>query len=237
MGTIADNYKRLRDSISPEVAIIVASKTRTPEEVKEVIEAGATDIGENYVYPEAVNKYKLLGDTAKKVNWHLIGPLQKNKINKALPIFDMIQTVDSSRIMRDIDKRLEKAEKSVIPILLEINSGGEETKSGFLPDFSLIKDALLEMEELKHIRIKGLMTMGPAFGNPEDARPYFKLTRELFEKLGDIRTVNSEMKILSMGMSNSYRVAIEEGSNMVRIGSLIFGMRTLNDQGPKNNAS
>jgi len=82
------------------------------------------------------------------------------------------------------------------------------------------------MEELKHIRIKGLMTMGPAFGNPEDARPYFKLTRELFEKLGDIKTVNSEMKILSMGMSNSYRVAIEEGSNMVRIGSLIFGMRT-----------
>lgn len=226
MGTIADNYKRLRDSISPEVAIIVASKTRTPEEVKEVIEAGATNIGENYVYPEAVNKYKLLGDTAKKVRWHLIGPLQKNKINKALPIFDMIQTVDSSRILRDIDKRLEKAGKSVIPILLEINSGGEETKSGFLPDFSLIKDALLEIEELKHIRIKGLMTMGPALGNPEDARPYFKLTRELFEKLGDIRTVNSEMKILSMGMSNSYRVAIEEGSNMVRIGSLIFGMRT-----------
>lgn len=226
MGTIADNYKRLRDSISPEVAIIVASKTRTPEEVKEVIEAGATNIGENYVYPEAVNKYKLLGDTAKKVRWHLIGPLQRNKINKALPIFDMIQTVDSSRILRDIDKRLEKAGKSVIPILLEINSGGEEIKSGFLPDFSLIKDAFLEMEELKHIRIKGLMTMGPAFGNPEDARPYFKLTRELFEKLGDIRTVNSEMKILSMGMSNSYRVAIEEGSNMVRIGSLIFGMRT-----------
>ena len=226
MGKIAENYRKLRDSIPSYVTLVIATKTRTPDEIEEVIEAGATDIGENYVYPEAVNKYKLLGDTAKEVRWHLIGPLQKNKINKALPIFDMIQTVDSSRIMRDIDKRLEKAGKSVIPILLEVNSGGEETKSGFLPDFSLIKDALLEIEELKHIRIKGLMTMGPRFGDPQDARPYFKLTRELFEKLGDIKTINSEMKILSMGMSNSYRVAIEEGSNMVRIGSLIFGMRT-----------
>ncbi len=226
MGKIEENYKRLRDTIPDYVAIVVASKTRTPDEIEEVIQAGATDIGENYVYPEAFNKYQSLGEIARTVKWHLIGPLQKNKINKALPIFGLIQTVDSSRNAREIDKRAEKAGKSVIPVLLEINSGREAAKSGFPPDFSTIKEAIIKVEELKHIRIKGLMTMGPRFGDLEIARPYFRITRELFGKLKEVNTKNSRMEILSMGMSNSYTVAIEEGSNMVRIGSLIFGERT-----------
>lgn len=226
MGKIGGNYKRLRESIPLDVSIVVASKTRTYDEVEEVIEAGATLIGENYVYPEALNKYQLLGEKAKRVRWHLIGPLQKNKINKALPIFDLIQTVGSLHIAREIDKRVERAGKSIIPVLLEINSGREESKSGFLPDLSIIKEVILEIEELRNIMIKGLMTMGPMYGNPENARPYFKITREIFERLKEVETKNSMMEILSMGMSNSYKVAIEEGSNMVRIGSLIFGERT-----------
>jgi len=226
MGKIGDNYKRLRESIPLDVSIVVASKTRTHDEVEEVIEAGATLIGENYVYPEALNKYQLLGEKAKRIRWHLIGPLQKNKINKALPIFDLIQTVGSLHIAREIDKRVERAGKSIIPVLLEINSGREESKSGFLPGLSIIKEAILEIEELRNIAIKGLMTMGPMYGNPENARPYFKITREIFERLKEVETKNSMMEILSMGMSNSYKVAIEEGSNMVRIGSLIFGERT-----------
>lgn len=226
MGKIGNNYKRLRESIPLDVSIVVASKTRTYNEVEEVIEAGATLIGENYVYPEALNKYQLLGEKAKRVRWHLIGPLQKNKINKALPIFDLIQTVGSLHIAREIDKRVERAGKSIIPVLIEINSGREESKSGFLPDLSIIKEAILEIEELRNIMIKGLMTMGPMYGNPENARPYFKITREIFERLKEVETKNSMMVILSMGMSNSYKVAIEEGSNMVRIGSLIFGERT-----------
>ncbi len=225
MGKIGDNYKRLRESIHLVVSIVVASKTRTYNEVGEVIEAGATLIGENYVYPEALNKYQLLGEKAERVRWHLIGPLQKNKINKALLIFDLIQTVGSLHIAREIDKRVERAGKSIIPVLLEINSGREESKSGFLPDLSIIKEAILEIEELRNIMIKGLMTMGPMYGNPENARPYFKITREIFERLKEVETKNSMMEILSMGMSNSYKVAIEEGSNMVRIGSLIFGER------------
>lgn len=226
MGKIGDNYKRLRESIPLDVSIVVASKTRTHDEVEEVIKAGATLIGENYVYPEALNKYQLLGEKAKRIRWHLIGPLQKNKINKALPIFDLIQTVGSLHIAREIDKRVERAGKSIIPVLLEINSGREESKSGFLPDLSIIKEAISEIEELRNIMIKGLMTMGPMYGNPENARPYFKITREIFERLKEVETKNSMMEILSMGMSNSYKVAIEEGSNMVRIGSLIFGERT-----------
>ncbi len=225
MASIRDNYKRLRELIPEDVSIVVASKTRTLEEIEEVIEAGATIIGENYVYPEALNKYISLGEIAKKVKWHLIGPLQKNKINKALQMFNLIQTIDSLKISKEINKRANKAGKSVIQVLLEINSGREETKSGFPPDFEVIKNVILEMEKLKNINIRGLMTMGPMFGDPENARVYFKITKDLFERIKDIKTKKCKMEILSMGMSNSYRVAIEEGSNMVRIGTLIFGER------------
>jgi pyridoxal phosphate enzyme (YggS family) len=225
MGKITDNYRKLRDSIKDDVTIVVATKTRSVKEMAEVIEGGAEHIGENYAYPEATEKYEELGDLAVKVKWHLIGHLQSNKINKALPIFDLIQTVESVEKARDIDSRVENAGKIFIPILLEINSGKEKTKTGFMPTFTSIKKALIQMEDLKHIEIKGLMTMGPDEGNPLDARKYFTLTRKIFEKLKDVQTINSKMEILSMGMSNSYKVAIEEGANMVRIGSLIFGER------------
>jgi pyridoxal phosphate enzyme (YggS family) len=225
VGKISDNYRKLRDSTKDDVTIVVATKARNVNEITEVIEAGAEHIGENYVYPEASEKYEELGDLAIKVKWHLIGHLQSNKINKAIPIFDLIQTVDSIEKAIEIDKRVENAGKIFVPVLLEINSGKEKTKTGFMPVITAIKKALTQMEDLKNIEIRGLMTMGPAEGNPADARKYFTLTRKIFEKLRDVNTINSKMEILSMGMSNSYKVAIEEGSNMVRIGSLIFGER------------
>ena len=225
MEKITDNYKKLRDSIKDDITIIVATKTRSVNEITEVIEAGAEHIGENYVYPEASGKYEELGDLAIKVKWHLIGHLQSNKINKAIPIFDLIQTVESIEKAIEIDKRVENAGKIFVPVLLEINSGKEKAKTGFMPFITLIKKALIQMEKLKHIEIRGLMTMGPLEGKPADARPYFTLTRKIFEKLKDVDTINSKMEILSMGMSNSYKVAIQEGANMVRIGSLIFGER------------
>jgi pyridoxal phosphate enzyme (YggS family) len=225
VGKISDNYRKLRDSTKDDVTIVVATKARNVNEITEVIEAGAEHIGENYVYPEASEKYEELGDLAIKVKWHLIGYLQSNKINKAIPIFDLIQTVDSIEKAIEIDKRVENAGKIFVPVLLEINSGKEKTKTGFMPVITAIKKSLTQMEDLKNIEIRGLMTMGPAEGNPADARKYFTLTRKIFEKLKDVNTINSKMEILSMGMSNSYKVAIEEGSNMVRIGSLIFGER------------
>jgi pyridoxal phosphate enzyme (YggS family) len=225
VGKISDNYRKLRDSTKDDVTIVVATKARNVNEITEVIEAGAEHIGENYVYPEASEKYEELGDLAIKVKWHLIGYLQSNKINKAIPIFDLIQTVDSIEKAIEIDKRVENAGKIFVPVLLEINSGKEKTKTGFMPVITAIKKSLTQMEDLKNIEIRGLMTMGPAEGNPENARKYFTLTRKIFEKLKDVNTINSKMEILSMGMSNSYKVAIEEGSNMVRIGSLIFGER------------
>jgi pyridoxal phosphate enzyme (YggS family) len=225
MGKISDNYKKIRDSVKDDVTIVAATKTRSVDDIIEVIEAGARHIGENYVYPEAAEKYEELGDIAMKVKWHLIGHLQSNKINKALPIFDLIQTVDSLQKAIEIDKRVENAGKIFVPVLLEINSGREKAKTGFMPVIKTIKETLIQMEELKNIEIRGLMTMGPAEGNPTDARKYFTSTKKIFEKLKDVDTINSKMEILSMGMSNSYKVAIEEGANMVRIGSLIFGER------------
>ena len=128
MGKISDHYKKIRDSIKDDVKIVVATKTRIADEIIEVIEAGAEHIGENYVYPEATEKYEALGDLAMKVKWHLIGHLQSNKINKALPIFDLIQTVDSLNTAIEIDKRVENAGKIFVPVLLEINSGKEKSK-------------------------------------------------------------------------------------------------------------
>lgn len=225
MGKISDNYKKLRDSVKNDVTIVVATKTRSINKIREVLEAGAEHIGENYVYPEATEKYEELGDMSIKLKWHLIGHLQSNKINKALPIFDLIQTVDSIEKAVNIDKRVENAGKIFMPVLLEINSGREKSKTGFMPDIKEIKKALVKIEELKHIEVRGLMTMGPITGNPDNARKYFTLTRKIFEKIKDVATINSKMEILSMGMSNSYKVAIDEGANMIRIGSLIFGER------------
>lgn len=227
--SITENYQKIREEIRGDISIVVASKTRTPEEIAEVIEAGATDIGENYVQ-EAEKMKQELGEKANTVKWHMIGYLQKNKINKALPVFDVIQTIDSLEKAQAIDKRAERAGKRVVPVLVEINIGSEDSKAGVKPEEhepfeeymeKLVRDA----SRLEHLRVEGLMTMGPRFGNPEDSRPYFRRTREIFERITGLHIPNVDMKYLSMGMTNSYRVAIEGGSNMVRIGTAIFGER------------
>jgi pyridoxal phosphate enzyme (YggS family) len=152
----------------------------------------------------------------------MIGHLQRNKAKKAVKVFDMIETVDSMKLAREIDKSCQKIGK-VMSVLIEINSGEESQKAGVMPEDAI--PLIQEMSILKNIRIVGLMTMGPFSGNPEDARPYFQKTRKVFERLKDMNLPDVEMKYLSMGMSNSYKVALEEGANMVRIGTKIFGER------------
>jgi pyridoxal phosphate enzyme (YggS family) len=227
--SITENYQKIRREIPENILIVVASKTRTPEEIVEVIEAGAKVIGENYVQ-EAEKMKQELGEKANTVKWHMIGHLQKNKINKALPVFDVIQTIDSLEKAQAIDKRAERAGKRVIPVLIEINIGSEDSKAGVKPEehepFEEYMEKLIrDVSRLEHLRVEGLMTMGPRFGNPEDSRPYFRRTKEIFEKIRGLNIPNVDMKYLSMGMTNSYKVAIEEGSNMVRIGTAIFGPR------------
>jgi len=227
--SITENYTRLREEIPADVTIVVSCKTRAAEEIEEAINAGATDIGENYVQ-QAGQMYSALREKAAKVKWHMIGHLQTNKINKALRIFDVIQTLDSLEKAVAIEKRVEKAKRKIVPVFIEINIGSEDSKAGIRPDEhepfeAYIEKLIMDMSELEHLRIEGLMTMGPRFGNPENVRPYFKRTRNIFERIKNISLPNVDMKYLSMGMTNSRRVAIEEGSNMVRIGTAIFGER------------
>jgi len=227
--SISTNYAKLREETPEDVNIVLSVKAKTLEEIEEAIDAGATDIGENYVQ-EAGSIYSLLRKKARKIRWHMIGPLQTNKINKALRTFDVIQTVDSLEKAVAIDKRVERARKQVIPVYIEINIGNEDSKAGIKPAEhepfeEYIEKLIREVSELEHIRLEGLMTMGPRFGDPEEVRPYFKRTRRIFERIKGLDLPNVDMKYLSMGMTNSYKVAIEEGSNMIRIGTAIFVKR------------
>ncbi len=216
--TIKENVEKILSELPEGVTLVGAAKTRTAEEIQEAVDVGVKIIGENYVQ-EAERAFRVIGRRAK---WHLIGPLQRNKAKKAVEIFDMIETVDSVRIAREIDKRC-RAIGKIMPVLIEINSGREEQKAGIFPEDAL--ELIREISALSNIKIMGLMTMGPRFGNPEDSRPYFIKTRKIFEKIKSLNLPGVEMKYLSMGMTNSYKIAIEEGANMVRIGTLVFGRR------------
>ena len=218
MTDIEANYREIKRSIPDEVTLVAAAKSRTAEEVATAIRAGITIVGHNYVQ-EAERMIEVLGDQA---TWHMLGHLQKNKVKKAVHLFDMVETVDSWSLAELIDRRCATIGK-VMPVLVEVNSGRESNKTGILPEE--VEDFLRRLADLDHIRVQGLMTMGPPFGDPEDARPYFRETKATFDRLLRTGIPNIEMRYLSMGMSNSYKIAIEEGSNMVRIGTKLFGPR------------
>lgn len=215
---IEQNVSQILSELPAGVELVAAAKTRQPAEILEAAEAGVKIIGENYVQ-EAERAYEAAGN---KVKWHFIGHLQKNKVKKAVRIFDMIETVDSSELAREIDKRCTQIGK-VMPILIEINSGREEQKAGVLPEEA--EQLIREISAYQNIKVMGLMTMGPFAGDPEDSRPYFVETRKIFERIEQLQLPNVDMRYLSMGMTNSYKIAIEEGANIVRIGSKIFGER------------
>lgn len=218
MSLIRENIKNLFKELPQDVMLVCAVKSRNLEEILEAVEAGITVIGENYVQ-EAEKHFEVIGD---KVKWHLIGHLQLNKVKKAVGIFDMIETLDSLELAEELNRRCREIKK-IMPVLVEINSAKEPQKFGIFPEdvMSFIK----EVSSLENIRIQGLMTMGPAFLDPEKMRPYFKLTKELFDKIKNLNLNNVEMRYLSMGMSDSYLVAISEGANIIRIGTKIFGRR------------
>ncbi|MBU4202721.1 MAG: YggS family pyridoxal phosphate-dependent enzyme [Acidobacteria bacterium] len=215
---INDNVKTLLKELPANVTLVAAAKARTPAEILQAAEAGIQVVGENYVQ-EAEEAYRAVGH---RVRWHFIGQLQKNKVQKAVKIFDMIETVDSFELAEEIEKRAGRAAR-IMNVLIEINSGREPQKAGVLPEEA--EELIRKIARLQNIHIKGLMTMGPFTGDPEDARPYFIETRKLFEKIKAAAIPRVDMEFLSMGMTNSYQVAIEEGANIVRIGTKIFGER------------
>ena len=192
--------------------LVAVSKKKSVEEIKEAIETGVQIIGENRIQ-EAEKKYKKLKDyfCDNKVEFHFIGHLQTNKAKKAVKMFDLIQTVDSIKLAQEIDKRAEQINK-IQDVLIEVNISREPQKTGIIPEDTI--KFLKSLSGFYNIKVRGLMCI-PRFG--KDSRPYFQLMKQLFDE--------SKLEILSMGMSNDYKVAIEEGSNMIRIGTKIFGER------------
>jgi len=216
LKAIRENVERLLIEIPPSVTIIAVCKTRTVMEVNAAFEAGLRHFGHNYVQ-EAQAMLSQLSFTA---DWHLIGHLQRNKSGEAVQLFNFIDSVDSIRLTQELEKRCLQVGK-VLPVLIEVNSGREENKNGALPDD--IEELAVFISHQSHLHLEGLMTMGPRSGDPQESRPYFVETRRLFERLASQNLANTGMRYLSMGMSNSYQVAIQEGANMIRLGTVIFG--------------
>jgi PLP dependent protein len=217
--TIDDNVRQILAELPPGVTLVAAAKTRSPREIMQAVAAGVRIIGENYVQ-EAETAYQVIGSQAE---WHFIGHLQRNKVKRAVELFDMIETVDSTEIAGEINKKCQQIGKTM-PVLVEINSGREAQKAGVYPEKA--GELITAMADLKHIRVMGLMTMGPATGLAEKLRACFYETRKVFDQLKQLAQPNTEMKYLSMGMTDSYKIALEEGANIIRIGSKIFGARS-----------
>jgi len=224
--SLRENLERIREKIRVkselvgrdprEITLVVVTKTVKADRIEEAIAAGVNIIGESRVQ-EAKEKYEKV---KSRIIWHLVGHLQSNKAKDAVKIFDLIHSVDSAKLAKEIDKQARKAGK-IQKILVEVNVSGEESKYGLGPEEVIT--FLQEVSRLPDIKVKGLMTMAPLYENPEDCRPYFRKLKELVEEVKAENIKNVEMTYLSMGMSNDFEVAIEEGSNMVRIGRAIFG--------------
>ncbi len=226
--SIAENLKTVQDRIASaakrtgrepsSIKLVVVTKTIDAGRIREAVTAGANVLGENRVQ-EARDKIEQLGQIA---SWHLIGALQANKAKYAVKLFDLIHSVDSLELAKEIDRQASKIGK-VQNVLIEVNIAGEESKTGVAA-----KDAAALVREaatLKNISVKGLMTMPPFSDNPEDSRPYFKKLRELAASIANVSVPGVSMKELSMGMSGDFEVAVEEGATMVRVGTAIFGKR------------
>jgi len=204
-----------------DVLLCAVSKTRTPEEINIAIDAGVTDIGENKVQ-EIMDKF----EAVKPVRWHMIGHLQTNKVKYIIDKVSMIHSVDSYKLAAEINKRAAQ-HGLVMDILLQVNSAEEESKFGITTDETekLIKDIL---DTCENIRIRGLMCIAPYADDPEDIKVYFEDVKKQYDEFGKIEHPRLDFKYLSMGMSHDFPVAIEAGSNLVRVGSAIFGERNYN---------
>ena len=225
MSTIRENLLRVIDRIEKaalragrdpkEIKLVAVSKTVEPARIREAIEAGASLLGENYVQ-EAQKKIGMIG---RPVAWHFIGHLQSNKAKVAVQLFDMIHSLDSVHLAEELNRRATQ-EGRVLKVLIEVNLAREATKFGTDEEklFTLTK----RIKELDHLSLEGLMTMPPFFDSPEESRPYFIELRKWKERMGQ---EGMPIEELSMGMSNDFEIAIEEGATYVRVGTAIFGPR------------
>jgi pyridoxal phosphate enzyme (YggS family) len=213
-------YEQLiADLGSHHTTLVAVSKTKSVEEIKELYDLGQRDFGENYVQELTEKQSQLPGD----IRWHFIGHLQSNKVKQIAPFIHLIQSIDSLKLLQEVNKQAQKNNR-LIDCLLQVHIAQEETKFGL--DENELKGLLNNsISQLQNIRIAGLMGMASFTDDIEKVRIEFKYLRSIFDKYANLQTSNIKLQTLSMGMSSDYTTAIEEGSNMVRIGSLIFGAR------------
>jgi pyridoxal phosphate enzyme (YggS family) len=214
------NYTTIKQELDGKKVVLVAvSKTKPAEEIQELYELGHRDFGENYVQELVEKQEKLPND----IHWHFIGHLQSNKVKYIAPFISLIQSVDSVKLLKEINKQAAKNDR-IIDVLLQMHIAQEETKFGL--DEKVLEDIITNsLSHLKNVRVTGLMGMASFTENAEQVRKEFQFLRSIFDKYKSKQLPNLQFTTLSMGMSGDYQVAIEEGSNMVRIGSLLFGAR------------
>lgn len=227
---ISENILKIREQIASAcsrsnrdptgITIVAVSKNRSDQQIKEVIDAGIYDIGENRVQ-EAFLKYNTVRGTPYAVHtkWHMVGHLQTNKVKEAVKFFASIQSVDSLRLAKEIDVQATRIGKTQ-DVMLEVKTSPEATKFGLKPQE--IQGASEEIARLRNLRVLGLMTIAPLSDDPEQARPYFRKLRELRDEINRLSLFSCQLSALSMGMTDDFEVAIEEGSTMVRLGRAIF---------------
>ena len=204
-----------------EVTLVAVSKMKPLEDIETLLETGQMEYGENYVQ-ELCDKYEKI---SRPVHWHMIGHLQTNKVKYIIDKTVLIHSVDSVHLAKQIEKEAEKRNLTA-QILIQVNIAEEETKFGL--DTEELLQIIMEISKFPHVHIRGLMTSAPFVADPEENRCYFKKLHELFVDIGKKNIDNVTMDILSMGMTNDYEVAIEEGATMVRVGTGIFGERNYN---------
>jgi pyridoxal phosphate enzyme (YggS family) len=225
MSSVKENLLKVRERIEraaqkagrdpKEIKLVAVSKTVEVDRIKEAIEAGVSILGENYVQ-EAQEKIEALG---KSVSWHFIGHLQSNKAKYAVRLFDVIHSIDSIPLAEELNRRVEQPDR-VIRVMIEVNLSKEATKFG--TDEERVLNLARRIQNLDHLSLEGLMTMPPYFDSPEMSRPYYVALRELKDRMVK---EGIPLKELSMGMSNDFEIAVEEGATYVRVGTAIFGPR------------
>jgi PLP dependent protein len=228
MADVAANYRRIVERIRHaakmaerdprKVKILGAAKAQDIDSIEAAIASGVSLIGENYVQEAKFKRKGFAGD----VEWHLIGHLQRNKAKAAVELFQVIETLDSVELARALDNEGRKRNVTV-RALIEVNLGGEETKSGVAKD--KVGSLLQSIAELSHLRIDGLMTVPPFRESCEEVRPYFRELRQVRDQLDRLKLPNVDLRELSMGMTHDYPIAVEEGATIVRIGTALFGPR------------
>jgi pyridoxal phosphate enzyme (YggS family) len=219
------------------IIVVAVTKTASPDQIRSIVEQGHTDLAESRVQQltqrvaqleEFLSRKRTLGrasttpghDAPDDVRWHMVGHLQRNKVKQVLPLVKLVHSVDSLRLAEEIQAVTARADMA-IDILLEINASGEPSKQGVAPPAAL--HLAEQIDSMVHVRLRGLMTMAPRSENPEDARPTFARTAEIFDDIRSAGIGGRQFNILSMGMTNDFEIAVEQGANVLRIGRALFG--------------